>query len=277
MNPPARSEMPAVARGDWIYVPGGFGGEARLERYNPLAEQWETLADMPAGRHHLMAATYNESLYIFGGAQAPGWEPTNTVWRYDPATDTWGEVGVMPEQRLAGAAVTLGDKIYVAGGVGGGEALLEFTPSSSQWRLLPGPVQAREHVNAVAFGDELWLLGGRWAGVGELATVEIYNPTSETWRAGPTMNVARAGFAAAVVQQQLMVAGGEVIINGRETLASLEILASGSDTWQLGPDLLVPMHGVGGAEFQGRFLLLGGSMEAGAILNEGQVQIYEPH
>ncbi|HXV96897.1 MAG TPA: hypothetical protein VEC93_00635, partial [Anaerolineae bacterium] len=112
--------------------------------------------------------------------------------------------------------------------------------------------------------------------VGELATVEIYNPVSETWRVGPSMNMARAGFAAAVVQQQLMVAGGEVIINGRETLASLEILAADSDTWQLGPDLLVPMHGVGGVEYQGRFLLLGGSMEAGAILNEGQVQIYEP-
>jgi hypothetical protein len=182
----------------------------------------------------------------------------------------------MPERRLAGAAVALGDKIYIAGGVGGGEALLEFSPASGQWRLLSGPVQPREHVNALAFGGEMWVLGGRWGGIGELATVEIYNPASETWRAGPTMNVARAGFAAAVVQQQLMVAGGEIIINGRETLASLEILAVGSDTWQLGPDLPVPMHGVGGAEFRGRFLLLGGSMEAGAILNEGQVQIYEP-
>lgn len=275
MTSPARSEMPAVTLADWVYVPGGFGGEARLERYDPLADQWQTLADMPAGRHHLMVAAYADSIYIFGGAQAPTWDPTNTVWQYDPATNTWSDVGVMPEQRLAGAAVTLGDKIYVVGGVGGGENLLEFTPESGQWRLLPGPIQPREHVNAVAFQGELWVLGGRWSGVGELATVEIYNPAGEAWRAAPTLNIARAGFAAAVVQQQLMVAGGEAIINGRETLNSLEILAPGNTTWQLGPVLPVPMHGVGGAEFQGRFLLLGGSLEAGAIHNEGQVQIYE--
>ena len=27
--------------------------------------------------------------------------------------------------------------------------------------------------------DEIWVLGGRWSGVGELATVEIYNPTNK--------------------------------------------------------------------------------------------------
>lgn len=275
MIPAARSEMPAVTLADWVYVPGGFGGEARLDRYNPTVDQWETLADMPAGRHHLMAAAYADSLYIFGGAQASSWNPTNTVWQYDPATNTWSDRGVMPEQRLAGAAVALDHKIYVVGGVGGSENLLEFTPESSQWRLLPGPVQPREHVNALAFQGELWVLAGRWPGVGELATVEIFDPAHETWRNGPALNIARAGFAAAVVQQQLMVAGGEVIINGRETLDSLEIFAPGQNSWQLGPILPVPMHGVGGAEFQERFLLLGGSREAGAIKNEGQVQIYE--
>jgi N-acetylneuraminic acid mutarotase len=267
--------MPAVVLGDWVYVPGGFGGESRLDRYNPATDQWQALADMPAGRHHLMALAYAGYLYILGGAQAGSWTPTSTVWRYDPAANTWSEVGVMPEPRLAGAAVILDDNIYVVGGVGGGEALLEFSFANGQWRALPGPVQPREHVSAVAFQGELWVLGGRWTGTGELATVEIFNPESETWRNGPSLRVARAGFAAAVVQQQIMVAGGEVIVNGQETLASFELLAPESDTWQMGPDLLYSMHGVGGAEFQGRFLLLGGSRQAGAIENEGQVQIYE--
>lgn len=276
MIPPARSEMPAVTLGDWVYVPGGFGGESRLDRYNPMTDQWQALAPMPAGRHHLMALAYAGYLYILGGAQAGTWTPTNSVWRYDPATNTWGEVGVMPEPRLAGAAVILGDNIYVVGGVGGSEDLLEFNFNSGQWRSLLGPVQPREHVSAVAFQGGLWVLGGRWAETGELTTVEIFNPATETWHNGPSLNVARAGFAAAVVQQQVMVAGGEVIINGQETLASFEHLASESDTWQLGPDLLYAMHGLGGTEFQGCFLLLGGSRQAGAIENEGQVQIYEP-
>ena len=117
---------------------------------------------------------------------------------------------------------------------------------------------------------------GRWFGVGELATTEIYDPASDTWQAGPDLNVARAGSAAAVVNDQIVIAGGEVIINSHETLASFEVFDPGNAVWQLGPDQPVPMHGVGGVAYENRFILLGGSIEAGAIQNEGQVQIYEP-
>ncbi|HET7090058.1 MAG TPA: hypothetical protein VFL17_15585, partial [Anaerolineae bacterium] len=67
MIPPYRSEMPAVVLDGMIYVPGGFGGESRLERYDPIADEWEALADMPDGRHHLMAAAHDGYLYVFGG------------------------------------------------------------------------------------------------------------------------------------------------------------------------------------------------------------------
>jgi hypothetical protein len=116
MPQPARSEMPAVTIGDWIYVPGGFGDPVRLDRYNPAMDQWQTLAQMPAGRHHLMATAYEDKLYLFGGAPAQSWEPTATVWVYDPANDSWQELPPMPESRLAGAAVTMNDRIYVVGG-----------------------------------------------------------------------------------------------------------------------------------------------------------------
>jgi N-acetylneuraminic acid mutarotase len=268
--------MPAVTLGDRIYVPGGFGAPEQLGRYNPQTDQWETLANMPAGRHHLMAIGYEGQLYIFGGAQAPGWEPTNTVWRYDPAANSWQELGPMPEARLAGAAVVLANKIYIAGGAGGTEALLEFLPDQERWQSLPGPAQPREHVSAVAFNGEIWIIGGRWHGVGELATVEIFNPVDNQWREGPPLNVARAGFAAAAVGGHILAAGGEVIINGSETLASFEILAPTGPGWQLGPDLPVPIHGVGGAAFGNSLVLPGGSIRAGAIENEGHVQIYLP-
>jgi N-acetylneuraminic acid mutarotase len=276
MNPPARSEMPAVSLAGLIYVPGGFGGESHFERYDPATDQWQPLTEMPGGRHHLMAAVYGEQIYVFGGALAGTWTPTDTVWQYDPASDTWRELNPMPEQRLAGAAVSLGETIYVVGGAGGSEALLAFRPDTGQWHAPAGPQQPREHVSAVAYQGELWVLGGRWFGVGELATTEIYDPASGIWRTGPDLNVARAGSAAAVVNGQIVIAGGEVIINNHETLASFEMFDPGNGVWQLGPDQPVPMHGVGGAADGDRFILLGGSIEAGAIQNEGQVQIYEP-
>ncbi|MDX1521043.1 MAG: kelch repeat-containing protein, partial [Anaerolineae bacterium] len=276
MPAPARSEMPAVTIGGFIYVPGGFGGETRLERFDPGSNQWQALADMPAGRHHLMATAYDDKLYVLGGAQSQSWTPTETVWRYDHETDTWETLTSMPEARLAGAAVTLDEKIYVAGGTGGSQALLAFSPDDGTWQSLRAGTQPREHVAAVSFNGEIWLIGGRWSGVGEVNTVEIYDPGSEQWRPGPSLNTARAGFAAAVVRGQILVAGGEVIINGQETLASVEILNPTGDRWEFGPDLPVPIHGVGGAVLEGQVWLPGGSIRAGAIENEGHVQVYFP-
>lgn len=276
MPQPARSEMPAVRLGEQIYVPGGFDGFERLERYDPATGQWERLADLPEGRHHLMATAHNDQLYLFGGAQGIGWAPTSTSWRYDPATDQWQTLTPMPENRMAGAAVSLDDKIYVIGGTGGGEALLVFTAESGTWQMQPGPDQPREHVSAAAFQGEIWVLGGRWQGVGELNTVEIYSPAQNRWRPGPALNVARAGFGAAAVGNHLIVAGGEVIINGSETLGSVEILTSDQAAWQVGPSLPVPIHGVGAAAYDNQLFLLGGSLRAGDIENEGNVQIFSP-
>ncbi|HKZ86742.1 MAG TPA: kelch repeat-containing protein [Anaerolineae bacterium] len=275
MIPPYRSEMPAVVLDGMIYVPGGFGGESRLDRYDPAADEWEALAGMPDGRHHLMAAAHGGYLYVFGGSTAGGFNPTNTVWRYDPAANAWSELGSMPERRMSGAAVTIGDKVYVAGGMGDSDSLLEFTPDTGEWRILSGGLHPRDHANAVAFEGKIWPIGGRGAG-GETNAVEIFDPATETWSAGPPLNIARAGFAAAVVDGRIMVAGGEVIVSGRETLGSLEIFEPGDNAWRPGPDTLQPIHGVGGASISGRFYLLGGSSEAAGIANSGMVQIYLP-
>ena len=45
--PTARSENAAVVIGQTIYVPGGFGGEQKLEAYDTATDTWATLADPP--------------------------------------------------------------------------------------------------------------------------------------------------------------------------------------------------------------------------------------
>ena len=187
MIAPYRSEMPAVELDGLVYVPGGFGGETRLERYDPIADEWRALANMPAGRHHLMAAVHDGRLYVFGGSTPGGFNPTDTVWRYDPREDAWTDLGVMPERRMSGAAVTIGEKIYVVGGVGDRDGVLEFTPSSGEWRMLPGGNAPRDHANAVALDGKVWLIGGRGP-TGETNAVETFDPATETWSDGPSLN-----------------------------------------------------------------------------------------
>ncbi|HEY3475639.1 MAG TPA: kelch repeat-containing protein, partial [Anaerolineales bacterium] len=115
-----RSENAAAVVGQIIYVPGGFGGEQKLEAYDTATDTWQTLADLPEPRHHLMSAAHDGRVFIFGGASSiVDWRPQFKAWVYDPSQDSWAEIASMPEPRLAGAAVTLGDFIYILGGTGG--------------------------------------------------------------------------------------------------------------------------------------------------------------
>ena len=267
--------MPAVELGGKIYVPGGFGGERVLEAYDPASDNWIELTRLPEGRHHLMAAGLGGRLFIFGGGAGLSFDPTDGAWVYDPAGDSWSELPVMPEPRFAGAAVALNNAVYIIGGTGGSGATLVFHVDESRWSQLPAPETPREHTAAVAFLDEIWSLAGRWQGVGELARVEILNPGTGEWRSASPLSVPRGGFAAAVVQGLIVVAGGEVIMTGRQAVASVEIFDPAIGVWAAGPDLPYAVHGLGAAEWQGSFYLMGGSDRAGGIENVGRVQVLD--
>lgn len=271
--PTARSEMPAVVVGDRIYVPGGFGGLSKLEWYDPAADEWGAGPDLPGPRHHLMAAAYADTLYVFGGAEGLSWRPTDNVWAYDMVQRSWQVLGSMPETRLAGAAAAVGDRIYLAGGVGGGEDLLVYAPESDSWRRVAGPSVRREHVAAIAFGGEFWLLGGRWRGEGERRSTEVYSVDQGGWRSGPDLLEARAGFAAASGDGRIMAAGGELLGGERRVIGSVEAWSSDEGAWRAVSALPDAVHGLGAAYLDGRWYFIGGSDRAGGIENAGRVQI----
>ena len=136
-------------------MPGGFGGLTSFEAYDPAEDGWTELAPMPEPAHHMMVTGHGGKVFVFGGGPDLSWQATASILVYDPATEAWAEAGAMPERRMSGEAVSLGDFIYLVGGTGGTTALLRFDPAEDAWSVLPGPSQAREHVAAVAFNDEL--------------------------------------------------------------------------------------------------------------------------
>ena len=193
-----RSEMPAAVLDGVIYAPGGFGGEQALEAYDPAADEWQALPELPAGRHHVMAAAHQGKIYVFGGARSLiDWRATDTTWAFDPESQEWAELAPMPEARLAGAAVSLEDYLYVVGGAGSSQALLRYDPAGDAWAQLAPLEQPREHTAAVTLNGKIYALAGRWEGSGELTSVEVYDPETDEWTAAPALNVARGGHAAA--------------------------------------------------------------------------------
>jgi hypothetical protein len=90
------------------------------------------------------------------------------------------------------------------------------------------------------------------------------------------MAVARGGLGAAVLGDRIVVAGGEVVFLGLETLDSVEVFDPAQATWSFAPVLPVPLHGVPAAGLDGVLYVLGGSDRAGAIDNHGRVLMYRP-
>lgn len=136
--PMARNSAAGAVLYGALWVAGGRtvggGGTGRLDRYDPVADRWDTLAPMPAspvtgqqvGGGLAMAAAGGK-LVAFGGEWfAPGGGGVFAeTWVYDPAADRWAPGPPMRTPRHGLAAAAVDGVIYaIAGGelVSGGRA-----------------------------------------------------------------------------------------------------------------------------------------------------------
>ena len=134
---------------------------------------------MPRGLNHTASATDGTKLYVFGGRTGGNvvGNGENTVQVYHPATNTW-------------------------------------TSTSTGASLVPLP-QARGGMGkAVFLNGEFYVIGGETlngAGAtpaGVYNRVDIYNPTTNTWRLGTPMPTARHGIFPLGIGGRIYVAGG---------------------------------------------------------------------
>jgi hypothetical protein len=190
---------------------------AALELFLPLcvgakvviASREAARKPMPVPAHHIMVATWNDKIYVFGGFVRPpsivAWQPIDRAWEYDPATDNWRELAPMPTPRGAGQAVEVGGKIYVIGGARSnkpGEAgapippgsidqlvvgtVEEYDPATNQWRARSPMPTARNHFFAGAVDGKIYAVDGRIGTVfvtksDTIDLVESYDPVTDHW------------------------------------------------------------------------------------------------
>lgn len=99
--PTDRNHTAGAAIDGKMYVVGGrFGAGFRsamtnvLEVFDPVSNEWSTLAPMPTVRGGLNAVAANGCLHVFGGEGSSGMFAQHEV--YDPATDSWLSMEDMP-------------------------------------------------------------------------------------------------------------------------------------------------------------------------------------
>ncbi|MEQ1517119.1 MAG: hypothetical protein ABL931_11595, partial [Usitatibacteraceae bacterium] len=261
---PAQSEHASTVLDGKLYTVGGFGDLRGFKRYDPSNNSWTVLPALPGARDHLAAFAFEGGVYAFGGEVSAGGDETSAAFRYDVAANRWETRPEISTFNFGTHAAVLLGRAYIGAPDGG---MQEYDPiQRTVRRLSPAlPQRQRDHSQTVAFMGEIWMIAGR---LPETSSVSIYDPVTERWRAGPPINRPRGGFAAAVVGEQIVIGGGEVLSAPIRLEGKTEIYTAGADAWRLGPDLPLAVHGVTGAALNGSFYLVSGSTIAGSAAGQ---------
>lgn len=129
--PTARWSSAACVVDGRIYVSGGatewnspYAIVPTVEVYNPAANTWDQIGDMPMARAFHSTSIVDEKIYVIGGmllSEMPvsDGNTLSTVDMYDPATGTWMIGADLLTARAHHGASVVDRKIYAIGGYAG--------------------------------------------------------------------------------------------------------------------------------------------------------------
>lgn len=228
-----KHNLPEVPRGmtsfggaildDHLYIYGGHNGGAHSysteEQSNEFRRlslkqegaNWETL---PAGPKltGLAMVAHSGKLYRVGGFTVKEDEKKDhSLWsqdgfaQFDPKTGEWTNLPGLPEPRSSHDAIVLNGKLYVAGGwnMQGQDNTTwhttawscDLTQPTLTWTALPSPAFERRALSLAAYQGKVYVLGGMQKSNEPSTVVDIYDPATQAWSKGPSLNgVGLEGF-----------------------------------------------------------------------------------
>jgi len=118
-GPQPREHLAATALGGRVYALGGrrAGYDTNLDTvqvYDPRANRWRRLPDLPAPRGGTAAAAIAGRIVSIGGESPEGTE--GAVWALRPSTSRWARLPDLPTPRHGLGVVALGGRIWVVAG-----------------------------------------------------------------------------------------------------------------------------------------------------------------
>jgi N-acetylneuraminic acid mutarotase len=220
-----RVESPAAVVDDKLYLFGGFtedlDGSREVDVYDPAADKWTRLADMPSGLTHLNAVVEGNTIWLAGGFKGhhPG-PVTDEVWKYDVKGDKWSAGPALPEPRGGGALALLDGKLHYFGGfksdrqTTAGDHWALAIDGGKKWETLaemPGP---RGHLAAAVLAGKIYALGGddgHDKTQVDLPACHVFDPASGQWSAIAKLPNGRSHFESST----LIYRGNILIVGGR--------------------------------------------------------------
>jgi len=209
--------------------------------YDPSADEWTILPDMPVERATGSAATIvvGETIYLPGGL------------RYTNLTnDDEGTTAMFTSYNVA----------------------------TQEWTVLPDLSAPRDHAGKGQYGEILYILGGRLYGNKNVVnTVFGYNIHSHSWSTDfAPMPTSRGGCACATIGHKMFCAGGEGDPNtSGNVFPQMQAYDAVKDTWVNYTDIPTPVHGTAAVAYYGTVIIPGGGLKIGGDPTQ-LVQIFMP-
>ncbi len=295
--PTPMGEIEGAVVGNGLYVLAGLNPATgrpigAMYVFDTSTNAWSTRNSMPMPSHHIMTATLNGKIYVFGGFASPkdfaAWQPINNSWEYDPATDRWKALAPLPTPRGAGQAVEFGGKIYVIGGVHANVpgnpttplgnttdtpqlvlgTVEVYDPAANAWRARSPMPTARNHFLAAAVNGKIYAIAGRLSVVNVTRAdatdiVEEYDPAKDRWVDKGRAPIRRSGMAGGDYKGKIYLAGGEYQDwEGPKAFWAVESFDPATNTWQTLPHMRVAHHGFASGFVGGGFHVVGGGFQS---------------
>ena len=229
-SPIGRAEALKAVIDDKVYVFGGFSGSAGPVKtshvYDPAANTWSPIADLPTRLTHAGVATEGRDVYVAGGYVGIGTTGysqdfgVRDVWKYNVDTNLWTDMPDLPRDLASGGLVTLGRNLHYFGGNDGNRNdaadhyVLNLDDLAAGWQNRPVMLEAVSHFGYAALGGKIYAVGGQHGNDEQLttvATVQMYDPATNQWttRASMPAAISHIGSSTFVHNGRIITAGGE--------------------------------------------------------------------
>jgi N-acetylneuraminic acid mutarotase len=225
---------------------------------------WTQVAEIPTRRFLLGAAALGGKVYAVGGVD---YDPMPTNEAYDPAAGVWTALAPMPTARYGPGVGVIDGVLYAVGGTGTGNTGGEveaYDPATDTWTTKASMPTRRVTAGVAVVNGLLYAIGGQGCPAGTpppcsqaLATVEAYDPATDTWTTKASMPTPRWGHGVAVVNGIIYAVGGTPTENVHG-LNTVEAYDPARDTWSTRAPLPAPTWGLAVAGGNGVVYAAGG-------------------
>ncbi len=224
--PVACGFVPTVAVKGRLYAVAGEdrpGRDSFLFEYDPDHDRWKKLTTLPAQRRRASLAVLENKIYVIGGmganssglsSKGEGRAPTR-VFVFDVDDLAWSDGPELPDGKSDGLGVAvLNRQIHVFGGVGDGIIGIDIKEHialiKGAWKPLATLPIGQIYHGAAAANGKLYAIGGR----GDLTSVQVYDPKTNSWTLGKRMPIKNQAFPAVPSQGLIYVFGGAGYLSG---------------------------------------------------------------